>query len=381
MLRRRLLLLNNIPPWLYAAYATVGTPSCALHFDQGYAWNGVSQVPFSALLSCTNSTGGYVTNADRSLTFVQPNTLRIGAGTGLLVEQASTDVASHANARDFTNAVWVKLNITAAKDQVGADGTANGASSLTATSNGGTVLQTPGLGLVQRTFSLYIKRITGTGTVKVTADGTNYSADLSSSLTTTGYYRAIITATVVPIIGVQLGTSGDAVAVDFAQLEALAFATSAIPAASASRSADVVTLINQAQTAALNAKAAFFKTANSTAVSSSRILTFNDGPSFLFISVTNIRANDGGSNSATATVGAGTNAGVALNAAFAFGGTGFTARANGGALASNANPFGTLAAPVSVGARPAGTASLNGYMLRAAFDPTKGMFDPLAIAP
>ena len=209
------------------------------------AVNGAN-ASLTSLLSNTNSTGGYVTNADNSLTLIPANTLRIGAGTGLLVEQASTDVASHANARDFTNAVWVKVNVTAAKNQVGADGTANGASSLTATSNGGTVLQTPGLISAARTFSLYIKRITGSGTVKVTIDGTNYSADLSASLSTAVYYRATITATVIPIIGVQLGTSGDAVAVDFAQLEALAFATSAIPSGSATRSLDLVTLNNYA---------------------------------------------------------------------------------------------------------------------------------------
>ena len=212
----------------------------------GMCYLGRSLQSCTALLSNTNSTGGYVTNSDGSLTLIPANTLRIGAGTGLLVEQASTDVASHANARDFTNAVWVKVNVTAAKNQVGADGTANGASSLTATSNGGTVLQTPGLISAARTFSLYIKRITGSGTVKVTIDGTNYSADLSASLSTAVYYRATITATVIPIIGVQLGTSGDAVAVDFAQLEALAFATSAIPSGSATRSLDLVTLNNYA---------------------------------------------------------------------------------------------------------------------------------------
>src|SRR5579872_5895658 len=71
-------------------------PSVDANFATGQAWvRGVGYVPWSQILSVTNSTGGYVTNADGTLSLIGANLPRIGSGTGLLVEQGSTNLAKY----------------------------------------------------------------------------------------------------------------------------------------------------------------------------------------------------------------------------------------------------------------------------------------------
>lgn len=119
--------------------------------------------------------------------------------------------------RDLTNAVWVSTNGTPLKNQVGLDGVANSASSFTATAGNATCLQSITSASAARVTSFYLKRLTGTGTVEITQDnGTTWTAvTLTSS-----WQRFQITATTAnPVIGIRVVTSGDAVALDFAQHE------------------------------------------------------------------------------------------------------------------------------------------------------------------
>ena len=159
---------------------------------------------------------------------------------GLLIEEARTNRILWC--RDATQTQWVKTNVTAAKDQTGVDGVANAASSLTATANDGTCIQTITLASGSRTGSVYLKRITGTGNVQVTLDGTTYSTvDLSAS----EWRRIVLSGTVTnPTVGIKLAVSGDAVAMDYGQVEDGLFATTPIltTAATATRAVDVVTV-------------------------------------------------------------------------------------------------------------------------------------------
>ena len=134
---------------------------------------------------------------------------------GLLIEESRTNRILWN--RDATQANWVSTNITAAKDQTGIDGVANAASSLTATSADGTCIQTITLASGSRTGSVYLKRLTGTGTVQVSLDGSTYSTvDLSD----TEWRRIVLSGTVTnPTVGIKIATSGDAVAMDYAQVE------------------------------------------------------------------------------------------------------------------------------------------------------------------
>ena len=148
---------------------------------------------------------------------------------GLLIEESRTNRALWC--RDATQASWVKTSITVAKDQTGIDGVANSASSLTASSPNGTAIQTITLASGSRTASVYLKRITGTGTIQVSLDGSTWSSvDLSNGL----WNRVVLSGTVTnPIVGIKIVTSGDAVAMDFAQIEDGAFVTSPILTTSA----------------------------------------------------------------------------------------------------------------------------------------------------
>jgi hypothetical protein len=159
---------------------------------------------------------------------------------GLLIEEARTNRILWC--RDATDAAWVKTNVTAAKDQTGIDGVASAASSLTATANDGTCIQTITLASGSRTGSVYLKRITGTGNIQVTLDGTTYSTvDLSD----TEWRRIVLSGTVTnPTVGIKLAVSGDAVAMDYGQVEDGLVPTSPIltTTATATRAVDAVSM-------------------------------------------------------------------------------------------------------------------------------------------
>ena len=159
---------------------------------------------------------------------------------GLLTEGARTNIALHS--RDFTQAAWVKTNITAALNVTGIDGAANTASQLTATAANGTALQTITSASASHVSSFFARRITGTGTVEITQD--NGASWTAITLTSAWQRFAIPVATIAnPVIGFRLVTSGDVIAVDVAQCEVGTFATSPIitGAASVTRAAETGT--------------------------------------------------------------------------------------------------------------------------------------------
>jgi hypothetical protein len=86
---------------------------------------------------------------------------------------------------------------------------------------------------------VYLKRLTGTGNVQVSLDGTTWSTvDLSD----TEWRRIVISATVTnPTVGIKLAVSGDAVAMDYGQVEDGASVTTPILTASATATRSVET--------------------------------------------------------------------------------------------------------------------------------------------
>lgn len=168
---------------------------------------------------------------------------------GLLIEEARTNRLLWC--RDATQTQWVKTDITAAKDQTGIDGVANAASSLTATADGGTCIQTITLASGSRTGSVYLKRLAGSGDVQVSLDGTTWS---TVELSATEWRRIVLSGTVTnPVVGIKLAVSGDVVAMDFGQMEDVATAGAEILTspilttnATATRASDLGTLGGQA---------------------------------------------------------------------------------------------------------------------------------------
>jgi hypothetical protein len=164
-----------------------------------------------------------------------------GNPLGILNEAQRVSIALWAS--DFTNAVWVKSNITAAKTATGPSGVANSASTLTATADGGTALQTITSASAARITYCWIKRRTGSGTVELTQDnGSTWTA-----VAVTGAWTMVALASVTsanPIVGIRLGTSGDAVDVAWFQHVAAAITSSPIEtfAATATRAGDNISI-------------------------------------------------------------------------------------------------------------------------------------------
>jgi hypothetical protein len=175
--------------------------------------------------------------------------------SGLYVWGAQSELATAVTTYEQTTldgAIWSKQSVTVAKNQTGIDGVANAATSITATAANGTLIQPISLASGSRTASVYLKRITGTGNVQISLDGSTWSTvDLSS----TEWRRIVLSGTVTnPVVGIRLATNGDAVAMDYAQVEDGAFATTPIltTTASATRAVDSATLQVQALQSATN---------------------------------------------------------------------------------------------------------------------------------
>ncbi len=144
--------------------------------------------------------------------------------TTFTTEPAATNLLLFS--RDMTNAAWVKTNATAALTATGADGVANSASTLTATAANATVLQTITQVATNDNSSFIMRRRTGSGVVNITQDGvTFFPVTLTSAFTR--FYLAPATLTN-PVVGIQIVTSGDAIDVDFGQLETGSVPTSPI---------------------------------------------------------------------------------------------------------------------------------------------------------
>lgn len=168
------------------------------------------------------------------------NSTAVGTYGGYLAETAGTQlVTPTASIRGMDDASWVKVNVTAAKTATGIDGVVNSASRVTATANAGTILQTLVAAASTRTYSLFIRRVTGTGTITISQGAT--TLDVTSSLNASTYTRVQLAASVLnAAFGITFGTDTDAIDVDFNQFEAGAIATSPLDAAGAVRNADLL---------------------------------------------------------------------------------------------------------------------------------------------
>lgn len=204
-----------------------------------YLGDGVSGV---YVWGAQSESGNVVTNYVAVGSVAPTNTPLVANPTcnGLLVEEARTNRALWC--RDATNSSWTKTNTTAALNQIGIDGVSSSATSLTATAANATCVQTVTLTSGSRTSSIYLKRVTGTGIVQCTLDGSTWS---TVDLSTTEWRRIVLSGTVTnPAVGVRLLTNGDAVAMDYAQIEDGLIATSPIltTAATVTRAEDVAEL-------------------------------------------------------------------------------------------------------------------------------------------
>jgi hypothetical protein len=222
-----------VSPYLleYGGQATALTGNCEGATPTGFAFT-----------RATAATCGKLDGSVVSLTSGQPRL----TSRGMLREPAATNLILHS--RDMSQAAWLKTNASCAKTATGTDAVASSATTCTASAGNATVLQ----GITasgSRNTSLYLRRRTGTGTVEVTRDGstwTNVTASVGASWARVNAltHAALAGSVTNPVIGVRLGTSGDAVDIDRVQSESGAVSTSPVDTGgtSATRNADVFTL-------------------------------------------------------------------------------------------------------------------------------------------
>ena len=209
------------------------------------------------LVTFTNSSpawgfdsSGVLVQPSANVPFVEydPST---GAALGWRHWEAVTNLGLHS--RDLTQTAWVKSGITPTRDQIGADGTANTANRLTATASDGTALQTITSASATRVSGFLIKRITGTGVIQITQDG---GATWNTVTITNQWLRYSIAAATVtnPQIGFRIRSSGDEIAVDFAQLQSSSILGPPVvtTSLSASSTADVASITGSAFTGIWN---------------------------------------------------------------------------------------------------------------------------------
>jgi hypothetical protein len=121
--------------------------------------------------------------------------------------------------RDLTDVAWAKTNVSAAKNAVGLDGVTNSASTLTATAGNGTCLQTVTIANAARTYTVYIKRVTGAGDIDITDNnGANWTT--LTGLSSSAWTKHTLKRTQAnPVFGIRIVTDTDAVEVDFSDIE------------------------------------------------------------------------------------------------------------------------------------------------------------------
>lgn len=287
---------SGIPLWVLRAGGAVAAVD--LNFATGQYYGG----SLPSLLTNTNSTGGYVTNANGSLTLIPPNTLRIG--TGLLVEQGSTNLLLQSQA--LATSPWGNGGITGTTVTNNAatapDGTAT-ATSLTPTLQFGGVEQSITTGIsaaTAYTVSGYVKNLSGNAislNFQDTISGTPQGNNLLSIPFASNWTRFSLTHTTVAstnginIILQDRNTSGFGTFLLWGiQVEQLAFPTSYIvtTAATAARSADnVATASALSAVLAASAGSTFMSWSVLPAVPSGGVILLQDGSSRQFASIAN----------------------------------------------------------------------------------------------
>lgn len=141
-----------------------------------------------------------------------------GKPLGIRVERTRTNALRWS--RDLTNALWAKTSCAAAMTATGIDGVSNSASVLTASGANATCLQAVTASSTGTNSGAYVKRVTGSGTVSMTVDGGSTYTDITSQLSSAWARITIPLQTLAnPSFGFKIATSGDAIAVDDAQME------------------------------------------------------------------------------------------------------------------------------------------------------------------
>lgn len=227
-------------------YATILADSYAL--PGGECSGQTLQTSLSANITWSRASSAWCSKSDGThvlLSSNQPRASTVGGSPSVLVEGTRTNIVLQN--RDLSSASWTATSISCVKDATGVDGVSSSASTCTASGSNGKAQQALSATSGAYVVSAFIKRVTGSGTVELTADGTTFTAlsssncrktsDFSAAAPSSSYWvRCAVAQGSVTAFSpaVRLATSGDAVAVDLFQLEAGGMASSPITTTSTS---------------------------------------------------------------------------------------------------------------------------------------------------
>ena len=312
----------NLVPGIGAGVATFTRATTAWTKRESGLWasvgSGVARSAYIGMNTAVGAYGGYLAE---------------GAGTQLVTPTASI--------RDMTNAAWAKVTMTTAFTSTGIGGVVNSCTRLTATGATSTILQTLVAAASTRTYSCWIKRITGTGTINLAQGAT--TLDVTALINSATFTLVQLpSSTLNSAFGIQIITSGDALDVDFNQFEAGGFATSPMDAAGAARNADVLTYPTAGWFNAAAGTLFVQALSEHTGAATDNIVSISDGTSNERIYLDRTAANalrgviqDGGVTQAVLSSGTATN-GVAFKSAIAYALNDVAFSGNGAAVATDA---------------------------------------------
>jgi hypothetical protein len=178
-----------------------------------YAWGAQLNLGSSALTYIPTTTAA-VYSLPRNY---NPTT---GAALGVLIEEARTNLCLYSD--DFTNAAWVKSNLTTAKTATGPDGVANSASTLTATAANATARQDITSASAARITSMFVKRRTGTGAVYLSQGATTGSELVVNGTFPTDTTGWTATAATLAVVSGELEVTNTGASAGFADSDAFA---------------------------------------------------------------------------------------------------------------------------------------------------------------
>jgi hypothetical protein len=300
---------------------------------------------------------------------------------GLLVEEQRTNLLFYSE--QFDNVYWTKSNITiTANSAVAPDGTTT-ADTLTATSANGYVLRDVAFsGGAAGVNSVWMRRSSGVGSVTF-YDIENNAAAVSL----TSEWQRITSASATTIdnsarFRVQIATSGDAIEIWGAQLEAGAFATSYIPtiASTVTRSADVATITGSLFSQWYNQPAGGFVVEGDYAarINWRRFLTADDaaasGTNRMIINGDQdqqLLVTNGGVNQASLTAGTAPAANIVTKIASTYALDNFAAVRDGGTVATDTSGTIPTVNRLNIGLHPNGSEYLNGHIRSIRYVPVR----------
>ena len=193
------------------------------------------------------NSSGYVTSAaiDAPRFDYDPTTL---TPRGLLIEGSATNLLNWSESfatSGGTNNNWADTNLTRTSTNNISPRNDATALRITASTGNGTVISSAAMGTsAERTFSIWLRRVIGTGNIQYTLD--NGSTYTTQAITSSWVRYTFAATTAAQRVGIRIVTSGDSIELWGAQLEASAGASSYIPtgASQGTRAEDGVVLSN-----------------------------------------------------------------------------------------------------------------------------------------